>query len=101
MKTISPRANWPEIFRQRRNKVREQIRDGVILWAGSVLQPRNYADNAYPFRQNSHFLYYTGLAEPDLAMLSFPEPDHDILFSKAAGIDDIVWTGPKPSNCPW
>ena len=98
MKTSSTQANWPEIFRQRRNKIREQIRDGVILWAGSVLQPRNYADNAYPFRQNSHFLYYTGLAEPDLAMLSFPEPDHDILFSKSAGIDDIVWTGPKPSG---
>jgi hypothetical protein len=31
-------------------------------------------------------------------MLSFPEPDHDILFSKLSSIDDVVWTGPKPSN---
>ena len=97
MKTSSAQADWPEIFRQRRNKIREQAGGGVILWIGSVLQPRNYADNAYPFRQNSHFLYYTGLAEPDLVMLSFPERDHDILFSKPASIDDIVWTGPKPS----
>jgi len=97
VKTSSAQADWPEIFRQRRNKIREQAGGGVILWIGSVLQPRNYADNAYPFRQNSHFLYYTGLAEPDLVMLSFPERDHDILFSKPASIDDIVWTGPKPS----
>jgi Xaa-Pro aminopeptidase len=96
VKTSSTQANWPEIYRQRRNSIRKQV-DGAILWVGHILQPRNYADNAYPFRQNSHFLYYTGLAEPDMAMLSFPEFGHDILFSKPAGIDDIVWTGPKPS----
>jgi Xaa-Pro aminopeptidase len=98
VKTSSIQANWPEIFRQRRNKIREQVGGGIILWIGHGLQPRNYADNTYPFRQNSHFLYYTGLAEPDLVLLSFPEFDHDILFSKPASIDDIVWTGPKPSR---
>jgi Xaa-Pro aminopeptidase len=97
MKTSSIQANWPEIYRQRRNAIRDQV-GGAILWVGHVLQPRNYADNAYPFRQNSNFLYYAGLVEPDLAMLSFPESGHDILFSKPAGIDDIVWTGPKPSR---
>jgi Xaa-Pro dipeptidase len=98
VKTSSIQANWPEIYRQRRNKIREQVDGGAILWVGHVLQPRNYADNAYPFRQNSNFLYYTGLAEPDLVILSLPEPDADILFSKPAGIDDIVWAGPKPSH---
>ena len=97
MRTSSKQANWPEIFRQRRNKIRSDIGGGIILWIGHILQPRNYADNAYPLRQNSHFIYYTGLSEPDLAMISFPEPDHDVLFSKPANIDDIVWTGPRPS----
>jgi Xaa-Pro aminopeptidase len=97
VKTGSILANWPQIYRQRRNAIRGQAGGGAILWLGHVLQPRNYAANAYPFRQNSHFLYYTGLAEPDLAMLSFPESDDDILFSKPADIDDIVWTGLKPS----
>ena len=60
-------ADWPKIFKERRNQVRRAVGDGVILWLGHVLQARNYADNTYPFRQNSHFLYYTGLAEPDLA----------------------------------
>lgn len=69
----------------------------MILWLGHILQPRNYADNPYPFRQNSHFLYYTGLAQPNLVMLSFSEPDFDILFCPPTSIDDIVWSGPTPS----
>jgi Xaa-Pro aminopeptidase len=98
VKTSSLQADWQEIFRQRRNKIREQAGGDMILWLGHMLQPRNYADNAYPFRQNSHFLYYTGLAEPDMAMLSFPEFNRDILFTRSTSIDDIVWTGPKPSR---
>ena len=86
-------TNWAEIYRERRNKVRAAVGDGVILWLGHVLQPRNYADNTYPFRQNSHFLYATGLDHPDLALLSYPETDSDILFSRPQGVDDVVWSG--------
>ncbi len=86
--------DWPRIYRERRNTIREVVGDGVILWLGHMLQPRNYADNTFPFRQNSHFLYYTGLAEPDLALLSFPEQDYDVLFSRPVTVDDIVWSGP-------
>jgi Xaa-Pro aminopeptidase len=95
--TTSFQPDWPEIFRQRRNKIRAEVGDGIILWVGHILQPRNYAGNTYPFRQNSHFLYYTGLSKPDMAMLSFPELNHDVLFSRTASIDDVVWTGPEPS----
>ncbi len=85
---------WPEIYKQRRNQLRENLGDGIILWLGHEPQPRNYTDNTYPFRQNSHFLYYTGLSQPDLAVVSLPEADHDILFASPAGMDDIVWSGP-------
>jgi Xaa-Pro aminopeptidase len=87
-------TNWPSIYRERRNHIRKAVDDGVVLWLGHVPQARNYADNPYPFRQNSHFLYYTGLSEPDLAVLSFPEPDYDILFSRVVTLDDVVWSGP-------
>ena len=90
-------ANWPEIYRQRRNQLRKKFGNGITLWIGHILQPRNYADNTYLFRQNSHFLYYTGLSEPDMAMLSFPDPDHDILFASPESMDDIVWSGPRPA----
>ncbi len=97
MSAASIQPNWPEIYRQRRNKIRADVGGGVILWLGHTLQPRNYADNSYPFRQNSHFLYYAGLSSPDMAMLSFPEYDYDILFLRPTSMDDIVWSGPQPS----
>jgi Xaa-Pro aminopeptidase len=95
---VDPAVDWAKIYRERRNRLREAVGGGVILWLGSMLQPRNYADNSYPFRQNSHFLYYTGLSEPDLALLSYPEADYDVLFSRPASMDDIVWSGPGHSR---
>ena len=96
-KTFLPKADWKRIFRNRRNHIRATAGDGVILLPGHSLQPRNYANNAYPFRQNSHFLYYTGLNEPDLVMLLFQDPNNDILFTRPADINDIVWSGPRLS----
>ena len=89
----NPDARWAEVYRERRNQIRQAVGGGVIFWLGHLPQPRNYTDNTYPFRQNSHFLYYTGLSEPDLALLSYPEPDYDILFSRPATLDDIIWSG--------
>ncbi len=86
-------VDWAEVYRERRNRVRNAAGGGVILWLGHMLQPRNYADNTYPFRQNSHFLYYTGLDHPDLALLSYPEADYDILFSSPQSVDEVVWSG--------
>jgi len=98
MRANLQQANWTEIYRQRRNRIRLEIGDGVILWLGHAQEPRNYADNTYPFRQNSHFLYYTGISQPDFAVLSFPDADHDVLFARSASIDDIVWSGPVRSR---
>jgi Xaa-Pro aminopeptidase len=86
--------DWPDIYRARRNAIREVSAGGVILWLGHLPQPRIYAAETYPFRQNSHFLYYTGISEPDLAVLTYPEKDYDILFSQPVTMDDVVWSGP-------
>ena len=88
-----PETDWPGIYRQRRNAIREAVGKGALLWLGHLPQPRNYWDNTYPFRQNSHFLYYTGLDEPDLAVLSYPDRDYDILFSRPVSLDEVVWSG--------
>ena len=85
--------DWAQIYRDRRNAIREAVGGGVVLWLGHMLQPRNYTDNTFPFRQNSHFLYFTGLSEPDVALLSFPERDYDVLFSRPVTVDEIVWSG--------
>ncbi len=93
MSKKQPAGLSAEIYRDRRNKIREAVGGGVILWLGHMMQPRNYTDNAFPFRQNSHFLYFTGLADPDLALLSYPDRDYDVLFSKPTTMDDIIWSG--------
>ncbi len=93
MGVSSATANWVEVYRERRNRIRQAAGGGVILWLGHVLQPRNYADNTYPFRQNSHFLYYIGLDQPDQAVLSYPDADYDILFSRPQSVEDVVWSG--------
>ena len=97
MTTESHQVNWSEIYKQRRDWIRREIGKGIILWLGHAPQPRNYAANTYPFRQDSHFLYYTGLSEPDLALLSYPESGNNILFCRPGSIDDVIWSGPKPS----
>ncbi len=86
-----------KIHSARRRKLRETLRGGAILWLGNSLQPRTYPANAYPFRQNSHFLYYVGLADPDIAVVSFLDDDRDVLFARPVTVDDIVWSGPLPS----
>jgi len=91
-------VNWPAIYRERRNQVRRAVTGGVILYLGHRPLPRNYRDNTYPFRQNSQFLYFTGLTQPSLAVLSYPEPDHDVLFAPPTSLDDVVWSGAGMSS---
>jgi len=88
----------PQVYRDRRNRVREALDGGVVLWLGHVPQPRNYAANTYPFRQNSHFLYFTGLDQPDQALLSYPERDFDVLFARPVTLDEVVWSGAGPER---
>jgi len=90
--------NWTDIYRQRRNEIRGRVGDGLILWIGQVPQPRNYEGNTYPFRQDSHFLYYTGLSLPGLALLTYPEAGRDVLFADPGDMDTIIWNGPGPST---
>jgi Xaa-Pro aminopeptidase len=82
-----------------RTRKREQLAaniDGAILLLGSDPAPRNAPTNTHPFRQDSHFLYFTGLAAPALAWLRAPDGG-DTLYATARDVKDIVWNGPSPS----
>ena len=85
-------------YKSRRNVIRKAAGSGLILIPGHKLVPRNYADNVYPFRQNSHFLYYAGIDLPDLALVIGPSPDEDILFGPPEDIDAVVWHGPHETT---
>ncbi len=84
-----------DTYRSRREHLRANVDGGAILILGNNDAPKNYADNVYPFRQDSHFLYYAGINETGMAMLI--EPDgRDILFGRPYDPDDLVWHGPRP-----
>ena len=86
-----------ETYVGRRSELADRLESGVVLLVGNGESPMNYADNAYPFRQDSTFLYYFGLAQPDLAAVLDVETGEATLFGDDVTMDQVVWTGPVPS----
>lgn len=66
-----------------------------MLLLGNDESPRNYEANPYPFRQNSHILYYSGINIPDVAIVL--APDEECLFGPSDSLDELIWNGPQPS----
>lgn len=87
----------PETYIERRNKLKEQIGSGILLFLGNNLSPMNYPDNPYLFRQDSSFLYFWGLNSHGLAAIIDVESDTEIIFGNDLSIDEIVWMGPQPT----
>ena len=56
-----------ETYQTRRKNLQAKLGTGLVLLLGNSESPMNYADNCYPFRQDSSFLYFFGLDQPDLA----------------------------------
>ncbi|MDD5307744.1 MAG: Xaa-Pro aminopeptidase [Deltaproteobacteria bacterium] len=82
-------------FVERRKRLREMVPDGAILILGQAEASRNYPANTYPFRQDSHFSYLTGVSAADLALLILPD-GQEALLGPAEDPDDLVWHGPHP-----
>jgi Xaa-Pro aminopeptidase len=70
---------------------------GLVLLAAHSQSPINYPSNSYPFRQDSNWLYYIGLNEPDMAALIDIYDGQARLFADELSMDDMIWTGPRPS----
>ena len=85
-----------EIYVQRRKALCAQLKSGLLLFLGNKEAPSNYLDNTYRFRQDSSFLYFFGLDEPDLAAIIDLDAGVETLFGDDIGIDSIVWMGPQP-----
>ncbi|MFQ5606291.1 MAG: aminopeptidase P family protein, partial [bacterium] len=87
----------PEIYIERRGKLKEQIKSGLILFLGNDESPMNYADNPYLFRQDSSFLYFWGLNFPGMAATIDVEADSEVIYGHDFTMDEIVWMGPQPT----
>ncbi len=80
----------------RREQLKSQLKNGLLLFLGNNESPMNYPANVYPFRQDSTFLYYWGLDLPGLAAIIDLDENEEILFGDDFSVDDIVWMGPQP-----
>jgi len=87
----------PIVYRRRRALLRENVPDGLVLFSGLSPSPINFAANPHPFRQDSCFLYYTGLNRPDCALMIDPETRRDTLYGPERTLEDALWSGPSPS----
>lgn len=81
----------------RRRALKEAVGKGLILLMGNDYVGANFADNEYPFRQDSSFLYYFGLPFEGLTGIIDIDNDRDIIFGDELGIDHIVWMGAQPT----
>ena len=86
-----------ETYRRRRDELQSRIEGGLLLFFGNGESPMNYADNCFPFRQDSSFLYYFGLNQPDLAAVIDVDENVAVIFGDELTIDHIVWMGDLPT----
>jgi Xaa-Pro aminopeptidase len=82
---------------ERRERLRNQVSSGLILFLGNDESPMNYVDNPFPFRQDSSFLYFFGLSYPGLAGVIDIDEGRDIILGTDLIVEDIVWMGTQPS----
>ncbi len=86
-----------ETYEKRRLMLKNKVEEGVIIFCGNPLLPASYKDNTFPFVQDSSFLYYFGINEPNLVGVLDIDNNTDILFGNELSMDDLIWTGPLPS----
>ena len=78
----------------RRAKLKELVKDGVIILFSNNESPCNCPANGYsPFRQDSSFLYYFGQNRDGLVGVIDIDNDTETLVGNDIDIEDIVWYG--------
>jgi Xaa-Pro aminopeptidase len=86
-----------KIYAKRRDYLKKQVPSGLVLFLGNDDSPMNYAANTYHFRQDSSFLYFFGLDQPNLAAVIDVDEKKDIVFGDDIEIEDIIWMGYLPT----
>ena len=85
------------VYKNRRARLKEKVKSGLVLILGNGEAPANYTDNTYKFRQDSSFLYFFGLNQPVFAGVIDIDSGDEYIFGNDVDMDDIIWMGPQPS----
>lgn len=89
-----PTASPVECFTQRRQRLLERFA-GPAVFASGLPRVRNFEGNRFPFRAESHFLYFVG-QHIEEALLSF-EGGRAVLYVQPQDPSERLWHGPQPS----
>ncbi|MFT5745328.1 MAG: Xaa-Pro aminopeptidase [Paraglaciecola sp.] len=84
-------------YTNRRNQLKKNISNGLILLFGNNDLGMNCIANTYHFRQDSNFLYFFGINQAGLSAVIDVDSGEDILFGNDRTIDDVVWEGSQPT----
>ena len=85
------------VYKNRRARLIEKVKSGLVLILGNGEAPANYTVNTYKFRQDSSFLYFFGLNQPGFAGVIDIDSGDEYIFGNDVDMDDIIWMGPQPS----
>lgn len=85
------------LYLQRRKQLMEQIGEGLIILMGNEEVGMNCAANPYSFRQDSSFLYFIGLNQPNLVAIIDVDAYKTHLFGNDFTMEDIIWIGEQSS----
>jgi Xaa-Pro aminopeptidase len=88
-------TSLPEILRHRRQKLAELIDFPAVLWSGGS-SSRNFPANIFPFRANSHFLYFAGIPLQNAAIRL--ERGNLQLFIDDPHPSSALWHGETPTR---
>ena len=82
-----------EIYVERRKKLKENFKDGIILIMGNDFSPLDCPDNTYPFIQDATFKYYFGIGHNGLIGMIDIDKNKEIIFGNDFTMSDIIWMG--------
>ncbi|HEY2408182.1 MAG TPA: aminopeptidase P family protein [Polyangiaceae bacterium] len=88
--TFWPSKTAPAAFHGRRERLRSQLATPALFVSGWS-RPRNFAGNRYPFRAESHFLYFVGESLEGAALLI--EPAGSTLYAQPPDPEAELWAG--------
>ncbi|VAW27624.1 Xaa-Pro aminopeptidase, partial [hydrothermal vent metagenome] len=84
------------VYTGRRDRLKKELKSGIVLFLGNVDAAFNYPANQYHFRQDSNFSYFFGLDNPGFAGVIDVDNNKDYIFGNDVDIDDIIWMGVQP-----
>lgn len=87
----------PDEFARRRQRLMTEAGDESLIVLAAAPEKLRNGDSHYPYRQDSDFLYLTGLSEPEavLALRRGRDSGEQILFLRERDPDRERWDGPR------